>query len=271
MLGYQHPAGLGTATADLTDDSNSSSGNSSSSSSNSSSSSSSSNGNEQQAVPLAYTAAGAAAVATLAASDMRCGGCGSKVGPAVLGQVMQQLRSSQQSHCSSSDGSRSSNSSNSNGAASMKLSNASDSASNSTIDVTGDSTTSNTVAVDATAASAEQSQQQLQHQPSTPKETDATTTAAAAATKGRVLIGLSSADDAAVVLPPTAPHTAMVHTVDYFRAHVSDPYMFGRIAANHALSDAHAMGAQPATALAIAVVPHSGEPQVGAFSVAIDA
>ena len=55
---------------------------------------------------------------------------------------------------------------------------------------------------------------------------------------------------------------AMVHTIDYFRAHVSDPYKFGQIAANHALSDAHAMGAQPSTALALAVIPHCGEQQV---------
>jgi hypothetical protein len=82
MLGYQHPGGLGTATANLTDDSNSSSS--------SSSSSSEQQQQQQQEVPLAYTVAGAAAVAALAASDMRCGGCGSKVGPGVLGQVMQQ-------------------------------------------------------------------------------------------------------------------------------------------------------------------------------------
>lgn len=48
-------------------------------------------------------------------------------------------------------------------------------------------------------------------------------------------------DDAAIVAPPQEPGTLTVHTVDFFRSFVTDPYMFGRIAANHALSDVHAM------------------------------
>jgi selenide, water dikinase len=77
-----------------------------------------------------------------------------------------------------------------------------------------------------------------------------------------VVIGLEAPDDAALV--DTGGPELSLHTVDYFRAIVDDPYLFGKIAANHALGDIYAMGGVPQSALAIATVPYGREVKVEA-------
>lgn len=67
-------------------------------------------------------------------------------------------------------------------------------------------------------------------------------------------------DDAAIV--PIQGSGATVHTIDYFRSFISDPFVFGKVAAVHGLSDVHAMGAVAQTALALAVVPFAADEDI---------
>ncbi len=69
--------------------------------------------------------------------------------------------------------------------------------------------------------------------------------------------GFEHADDAALIRVP--PGLELVQSIDHFRSFIDDPYLFGRIAANHALGDLFAMGVDPHSALVIANVVFASE------------
>lgn len=72
----------------------------------------------------------------------------------------------------------------------------------------------------------------------------------------KLLVGFDSTDDAAVYeLDKT---TAIIQTLDFFPSMVSDPYLFGQIAATNALSDVFAMGGDAVLALNIVCFPEDG-------------
>jgi selenide,water dikinase len=82
----------------------------------------------------------------------------------------------------------------------------------------------------------------------------------------RVLLGTRAGEDAAVyrarpeLFGVDAKKLVEVQTVDYFKAFVDDPFLFGRIAALNAVSDLYAMNARPFSALAIATLPYARGP-----------
>ena len=71
---------------------------------------------------------------------------------------------------------------------------------------------------------------------------------------------LTGGDDASPV-PVAAGSDTVLQSLDMLRQLVEDPWLMGRIAANHALSDLYACGARPVSALAAVNLPFSS-PQI---------
>jgi selenide, water dikinase len=82
----------------------------------------------------------------------------------------------------------------------------------------------------------------------------------------RVLLGCQAGEDAAVyrtrpdLFGGDPDKLVEVQTVDYFKAFLDDPFLFGRIAALNAVSDLYAMNARPFSALAVATLPYARGP-----------
>ncbi|MYF69002.1 MAG: selenide, water dikinase SelD [Proteobacteria bacterium] len=68
-----------------------------------------------------------------------------------------------------------------------------------------------------------------------------------------VVVGLEAPDDAAMIAVPA--DRLSVLSVDGFRPMIDDPWLFGRITANHCLGDVYAMGAEPQVAMTMATLP----------------
>ncbi len=69
-----------------------------------------------------------------------------------------------------------------------------------------------------------------------------------------IVLSIRDQDDAAAFSVPQ--HQLLVQSIDYFRSFLDDPFLFGRIAVNHALGDLYAMGAKPHSVLANISLPY---------------
>jgi selenide,water dikinase len=69
--------------------------------------------------------------------------------------------------------------------------------------------------------------------------------------------GLEHPDDAALIRVPAGRE--LIQSIDHFRSFIDDPYLFGKIATNHALGDLHAMGVDAHSAMVIANVVYGSE------------
>ncbi len=72
-----------------------------------------------------------------------------------------------------------------------------------------------------------------------------------------IVMGVDSSDDCAVIAPPDGK--LLCQSVDVLKSLVTDPYVQGKIAAEHALSDLFAMGARPHSAQAIVNLPFAAD------------
>ena len=70
-----------------------------------------------------------------------------------------------------------------------------------------------------------------------------------------LLVGFDSSDDGSVY--KLSDDMAIINTLDFFPPMVSDPYLFGKIAAANSLSDIYAMGGEVKTALNIVCFPEN--------------
>lgn len=80
------------------------------------------------------------------------------------------------------------------------------------------------------------------------------------ASDAHLLVGFDSSDDGSVY--KLSDDIAMINTLDFFPPMVSDPYLFGKIAAANSLSDIYAMGGEVKTALNIVCFPEEDDPHI---------
>lgn len=72
--------------------------------------------------------------------------------------------------------------------------------------------------------------------------------------------GLAEREDVCLWTPP--PRTAVVQSLDFLPALIDDAFVAGQIACNHAFNDLIAKGAEPHSALLLAILPVAAEPLV---------
>lgn len=72
-----------------------------------------------------------------------------------------------------------------------------------------------------------------------------------------ILTGNSAAEDASMIKLDDG--RVLVQSIDQLKAFVNDPWLFGRIATNHCLSDVYAMGCDPHSALAVVGLPFAAK------------